>query len=492
MNVMSLFKAQATLEALSRSQAVIEFLPNAEIVTANANFLRVMGYDLSEIVGQKHSVFVPADERNSDAYERFWDRLRSGEAQTAEYRRIGKGGKEIWIQGTYTPVLSRAGKVVKIVKFAIDITDQKRQNADYEGQIAAINRSQAVIEFTLDGTIVNANQNFLTTVGYSLDEVKGKHHRIFVDAGERDGPEYLALWDALRQGRYQSAEFKRMRKDGKPVYIQATYNPITDAFGRLTKVVKFATDVTAQVQERLRRAEAQRAIDADLDEITVSVSNASRQAVSAAGASNQVSANVQSVASGAEEMAASVNEISVQVSQALKVSTDAVTQARETNVVVSGLLSAAQRIGEVVDLIDKIAGQTNLLALNATIEAARAGEAGKGFAVVASEVKNLATQTARATEEIGSQISETQATTRAAVEAIEKIAVTISQINDISGMIATAVEEQSAVTREMSINMQTASQGVNEISTSMNEIAQATSHVDGAARKVREASRALA
>jgi methyl-accepting chemotaxis protein len=482
----------AKLAALDRSQAVIEFEMDGTVVTANKNFLDTLGYSLDEIRGKHHSMFVEPALRDSADYRAFWDDLRRGHYRSAEYRRIGRGGKEVWIQASYNPLIGRDGKPFKVVKFATDITAAKLKNAEFQGQIAAIDKAQAVISFDLDGTILDANQNFLDTLGYRIEEIRGQHHRMFVEPSHRDSAEYRAFWDALRQGRFQAAEYKRIGKGGKEVWIQASYNPILDMSGRPFKVVKFATDITAQVRDRLRRIEAQKGIDHELGSITTAVSQASEQATGAASASTQTSSNVQAVAAGAEELAHSVSEISRQVVHALEITNDAVGQADHTNATMTTLLAATQKIGEVVDLINSIAAQTNLLALNATIEAARAGEAGRGFAVVASEVKNLATQTSKATDEIGSQIAEVQSTTKEAVGAISGISQTIARINEISTNIATAVEEQEAVTRDMSANMHVAAEGVETITRGMNEIAAATRRVDEATRKVKDASRALA
>jgi len=492
MSILNLSETSAKIDALNKSQAVIEFNLDGTIITANGNFLKAMGYSLEEIRGKHHGMFVDPSHRASAEYRAFWDALRRGEYQAREFKRIAKGGRTIWIQASYNPLVGRGGKPYKVVKFATDITQQKLLNADYEGQIKAIHKSQAVIEFALDGTIQTANENFLKTVGYSLQEIQGKHHSMFVEAGYRDSPAYRTFWDTLRRGEYQAAEFKRLGKGGRPVWIQACYNPIADADGKFVKVVKFATDITAQVEERLKRADVQRSIDHDLGDITDAVHAASDRVASAANASTASSTNLQAVAAGTEQLAASVGEISRQSALALSISTEAVQQANQTNAIVSGMASAAQKIGDVVSLINNIADQTNLLALNATIEAARAGEAGRGFAVVAAEVKNLASQTAKATGEISSQIGEVQGTTASAVGVIETISQTIARINEISAAIAAAVEEQASVTESMSANMHVVAKGVSDINADISDIAGATRSIDDATRKVKEASRAMA
>lgn len=238
--------ARAKLEALNRSQAVIEFSPDGTILEANSNFLDALGYTLQEIQGQHHRMFVDSEYGRSTEYQQFWQKLRNGEYQAGEFRRFGRGRREIWIQASYNPIFDGTGKVIKVVKFATDITAQKLKNADYEGQIAAIGKSQAVIEFNLDGTILTANRNFLETTGYTLEEVKGQHHRMFVDPDYAASAQYRRFWEKLGNGEYDAGEYKRFAKGGREVWIQASYNPIHDMNGKPFKVVKYASDITAQ------------------------------------------------------------------------------------------------------------------------------------------------------------------------------------------------------------------------------------------------------
>jgi len=240
------------IAAIHRSQAVISFDLDGVILEANENFLKATGYSAAEVVGRHHSMFVESEHEKSAEYAAFWRRLRAGEFVSAEFRRIAKGGREIWIQASYNPILDPEGRPYKVVKFASDITAAKAISADNAGQIEAINHAQAVISFALDGTILSANENFLAVVGYGAQEIVGRHHSLFVDRVDAASADYRDFWRALQAGKFQSGEYRRIAKDGGEIWLQACYNPIFDASGRLSKVVKFATDITQQVQQRAK------------------------------------------------------------------------------------------------------------------------------------------------------------------------------------------------------------------------------------------------
>jgi len=405
------------IDAILRAQAVIEFNMDGTIITANENFLGAMGYALAEIQGKHHSMFAEPAMRDSAEYREFWAKLSRGEYAAAEYKRIGKGGKEVWILASYNPILDERKKPFKVVKFATDVTEQKLSTANLAGQIAAIGKAQAVIEFNMDGTIITANANFLGAMGYALEEIRGRHHSMFVEPAERDSAEYREFWAKLNRGEYQAAEYKRVGKGGKEVWIQASYNPILDLNNKPYKVVKYATDVTRQVLVRM--------------------------------GNERVRSMMETVASGAEELNASVREISEAMVKSKETASDAVQRVENADGQAKRLSSAAESMSGIVEIIGNITGQINLLALNATIESARAGEAGRGFAVVAAEVKNLANQAKQATDKITNEIGSLNGISGEVVEALNSIKQAIQSVSEYVTSTAAAVEEQSTVTGEM-------------------------------------------
>jgi methyl-accepting chemotaxis protein len=412
------------IAGIHRSQAVVEFNLDGTVVTANENFLKGLGYSLAEIQGKHHSMFVAPSVRDSAGYREFLEKLSRGEPQPPECKRIGKGGNEIWFQASYHPVLDETGKLVKVVKFARDVTKAKLRNADFLGQVAAIQKAQVVIECDMQGIILTANDNFLKALGYSMPEIKGKHHSMLIDPAERDGAAYRELWAELNAGRHQAGEYKSIGKGGREVWVQASYNPILDMNDKPFKVVEYAIVTTAQVIARKK--------------------------------SERVSDMMGSVASGAEQLNASVHEISEAMSKSREMASGAVSRVDVADEQARRLSEAAEAMSGIVELIGSITGQINLLALNATIESARAGEAGRGFAVVASEVKSLANQAKAATDKITHEIGNLNSISGDVVGALLAIKNSIQAVSECAIATAAAVEEQSRVTAEMSSSMQRA------------------------------------
>jgi methyl-accepting chemotaxis protein len=377
----ALGSANAKLAAISRSMAMIEFSPDGIIIDANENFCKTMGYRAEEIRGKHHRIFCEKEFYSSEAYARMWRELGRGEPLSETFLRLDKAGREVWLEASYMPVIGANKHVMSVIKVASDVSAAMHKERQNQSMINAISRSMAMIEFSPDGKIITANENFLNSMHYQLNEVIGQHHSLFCTREETDSPAYKAFWASLNRGEFHSHRFERVDKQGRTVFLEASYNPLFDVKGRLYKVVKFATDITAQVS--VQQSAAKTAHDTSV----------------------QTDASAQKGSAVVQQTVQVIEDISSDLSEAAR-SLDAVNTQSEI-------------IGSIVQTIRGIADQTNLLALNAAIEAARAGEHGRGFAVVADEVRSLAARTSKATLEIVDVVRQNNELARNAVASMQ-------------------------------------------------------------------------
>lgn len=528
--------ADATIDALSRSLAIIEFDPTGTVLRANENFCRVLGYGEAEIKGQHHRIFCdPAYVQGPD-YRLFWEKLQRGEPDVQEYKRIAKGGREVWIQASYNPVRGRGERISKVVKVATDITAVKMKALDDAGRLRAIDRVQAVIAFDTKGIVLDANKNFCTALGYDISEIRGKHHRMFCEPAYVQSAEYEAFWKKLGRGEFDARKYKRIGKGGREIWIQASYNPILDDKGQVARVVKFATDVTDRVQavtvlagglsrlsagdlaheiaqafppalEQLRldfnaSIQSLRSVVSQVRETADLVESGTGEIRDASGnlskRTEQQAASLEETAAALEEITSTVRKTAEGTRQAHQAMIDAKTGAESSGKVVERAMNAmaaieksSSEVNQIISVIDEIAFQTNLLALNAGVEAARAGEAGRGFAVVASEVRALAQRSAEAAKQIKELIVQSTSHVDSGVklvgstgEALREIIRQVNQVASVISNINAAAGEQSSSLGEVNTAINQLDQITQQNAAMVEEATAASSGINDKAREL--------
>ncbi|QDF28337.1 methyl-accepting chemotaxis protein [Halarcobacter anaerophilus] len=489
---------KAQLSSIDEHFAVISFTPHGTIIKANKNFLDLLGYSLEEVVGKHHRIFCDKEYVNTQRYKDFWDKLAKGEAQISEFKRIKKDGTPIFIQASYTPVKHSNGKVFKVIKFAQDITKKKLENLYYKGQLEAISKSQAVIEFDMSGKVITANKNFLDAFEYNLDEIVGKNHSMFCEESYKNSDKYKEFWEKLNRTEYDAGEYLRIGKNGKKVWIQATYNPIIGIENKPTRVVKYATDISDKKNKMFEIEKNIQQLSDSLKHLSNASESMSNDAKKTMNGSKEVSESigqinlaVSNVSEKIESMLSSITSIAAASAQGEKVAKEAREQSQTTTSAMLKLDEESEKIGETINIITQIAFQTNILSLNAAVEAATAGEAGKGFAVVAQEVRNLAARSDEAAKEITKAVELIQSLIKNSLTSIHSIDSTIKEITDMSTDISTSIMQQQTISNELSSTALEASQGVNEVTNTMINVSKSAQNTKAESEETQNASEEL-
>jgi methyl-accepting chemotaxis protein len=522
--------AKRVLAALKEQFHYIELAPDGKILAANKMYCDLLGRELASIKGKHHSMLVPPAFAESPEYKAFLGKIERGEQFSQESRRVDKNGRETWLQAYYSPVRGRGGALRKVVGVGVDITAIKSRAVEDRCVIEAITRGLSVLEMGLDGTILGANEHYLKSIGYRLEELQCKNHRMLVGAARAQSAEYQEFWNRLNRGEHFTEETRRVGKDGAELWFQATYHPIVGLENRITKVLAFATEVSGRVGavkkiaaglSQLAKGDLeQRIAEAFVPEFeqlrvdfNISLETLAKSMASIAGsgrairtgtseistASDDLSRRTERQASSLEETTAALREITTTVKKTAEGAghaRDAVAEARadakrggeivgKAVEMMGKIEKSSQQIGQIIGVIDEIAFQTNLLALNAGVEAARAGEAGRGFAVVASEVRALAQRSAEAAKEIKALIS---TSTSQVGEGVALVADTGKALEQIEGKVG----EITGLVAEIATNAQAQAIGLQEINTAVNEMDQVTQQNAAMVEEATAAARTLA